>query len=209
MNLLTFWYSDNTSITAIPFQAESAGIALTTTGGFQPQLLAGISFFNGKASMGAGLFLDLPKLTATFSTLSHVNANCETANTSSSIENKALDIIYDTLTHIDASVDLGVGVIAEAEVDFGDYSFKDKDPYTVLSTDYALPTACISFDVGKKTFGVPSATSSGGAAGATGKTAVGAGLRDTNPLGQYGGVLGRGWIVVGMLGAVSACFVLF
>ena len=162
--------------------------------------------------MGAGVFLDLPKLTATFSTLSHVNANCETANTSSSIENKALDIIYDTLTHIDASVDLGLGVIAEAEVDFGDYSFKDKDPYTVLSTDYALPTACVSFDVGKKTFGAPSATSSGSAAGAAAKAAGhsgGAGLRDTNPLGQYVSVLGRGWIVMGMLAAVSACFMLF
>ena len=162
--------------------------------------------------MGAGLFLELPKLTATFSTLSHVNANCETANTSSSVENKVLDIIYDSLTHIDASVDLGVGVIAEAEVDFGDYSFKDKDPYTVLSTDYTLPTACVSFDVGKKTFGVPSATSSGGAPGATGKTAghsIGAGLRDTNPLGQHSSGFGRGWIVIGMLGAVSACFVLF
>ncbi len=159
--------------------------------------------------MGAGLFLDLPKLTATFSTLSHVNANCETANTSSSVENKALDIIYDTLTHIDASVDLGLGVIAEAEVDFGDISFKDKDPYTVLSKDFALPTACVSFDVGKKTFGAPSATSSGSAGGKTAGHSGGAGLRDTNPLRQYGSVLDRGWIVMGMLAAVSACFMLF
>ena len=162
--------------------------------------------------MGAGVFLDLPKLTASFSTLSHVNANCETANTSSSVENKALDIIYDTLTHIDASVDLGLGVIAQAEVDFGDYSFTDKDPYTVLSKDFALPTACVSFDVGKKTFGAPSATSSGSVAGAAAKAAGhsgGAGLRETNPLGQHGSVLGRGWIVMGMLAAVSACFMFF
>ena len=158
--------------------------------------------------MGAGLFLDLPKLTATFSTLSHINANCETANTTSSIENKALDIVYDTLTHIDASVDLGLGVIAQAEIDFGEYSFKDKDPYVLLSTDFSLPTACVSFDAGKKTYGVPSATgSSGGAAG--GKTAGGAGLRDRNRIGLFGGGLGRGRIVGGLLGAVTACFMLF
>ena len=159
--------------------------------------------------MGAGLFLDLPKVTATFSTLSHINANCETANTTSSIENKALDIIYDTLTHIDASVELGLGVIAEAEVDFGDYSFKDKDPYMLLSTDFSLPTACVSFDVGKKTYGVPGATSSSSGGAVSGKTGGGKGLREMNPLGWYGGGWGRGWIVGALLGGVTGCFMLF
>ena len=161
--------------------------------------------------MGAGLFLDLPKLTASFSTLSNVNANCETASTTP-VENKTLDVVYDTLTHIDASFDLGLGVIAQAEVDFGDYSFKDKDPYMLLSKEFALPTACVSFDAGKKTFGVPSATSSFGAGatgGAGGKKGGGAGLRDRNLIGLFGGGLGRGWIVGGLLGAVTACFMLF
>ena len=110
-----------------------------------------------------------------------------------------------------------MGVIAEAEVDFGDYSFKDRDPYTVLSTGFALPTACVSFDGGKKTFGVPSATSSGGSgsvaasaiAKAAGGHSGGAGLGDRNLIGQYGGVLGRGWTVMGLLGGVSVCFMLF
>ena len=99
-------------------------------------------------------------------------------------------------------------------MDFGDYSFKDKDPYTVLNTEFALPTACVSFDVGKKTFGVPSATGSGSVvASAIGKAAGGhsggKGLRDRNPFGQFGGVWERGWIMVGLLGAVSGLFMLF
>ena len=164
------------------------------------------------ARAGTGVFLDLPKLTTTFSTLSHVNAACETANTSSSTANKALDFVYDTLTHIDASVDIGLGVTAQAEVDFGDYSFVDNAPYTVLSKGFALPTACISFDVAKKAFGVPSATTTkGGTAGGAPNTAghaSGASVEAYNPFGRHTGISGRRWLMMPLLGIVSACFAL-
>ena len=66
--------------------------------------------------------------------------------------------VFDTLTHVDASVDLGLGLVAEVDVDVGGLSFQDDDPYSLLHTSYALPTACMSFDAAKKSYGAATAT---------------------------------------------------
>lgn len=80
---------------------------------------------------------------------------------SSKCENvTASNDIFDTLTHIDASVDVGLGLTADADVDIGGISFEDAAPYSVLQTSYALPTACMSFDAGAKSYGPATATPS-------------------------------------------------
>ena len=66
--------------------------------------------------------------------------------------------VFDTLTHVDASVDVGLGLVAEADVDVGGLSFQDGEPYSLLHTSYALPTACMSFDAAKKSYGAATAT---------------------------------------------------
>lgn len=139
-------------MTALPFQAGVPNLALTAIGGFQPQLLLGISFFEGKGTAGAGIFLDSPLLTSTLSTVHHVSSKCENAT--------ANNDIFDTLTHVDASVDVGVGLTAEADVDIGGISFGDAAPYSVLQTAYALPTACLKFDAGAKSYVPATATPS-------------------------------------------------
>ncbi|KAL9066955.1 MAG: hypothetical protein Q9161_007199 [Pseudevernia consocians] len=202
-------FSD-TNVTALPFQATLPNLALNAVGGFKPQLLLGISFFSGKGTAGAGIFLDAPVLTSTISTVSHVDSKCENV-TNSAVANGIIDDVFDTLTHIDASVNVGLGLVAQAELDVGEYSFKDNAPYNLAETSFALPTACMSFDAGAKSYGPASATSSAtGSATATqghsgGKSGA-AGV--VNPFGAQGAGL-RGMVVVsGLMVVGSVCFVL-
>lgn len=175
-------------MTALPFQAALPNLALTAVGGFQPQLLLGISFFSGKGTAGAGLFLDAPLLTSTLSTVSHVTSTCENV-TGNAVANGIINDIFDTLTHVDASVDVGLGLTAQAEVDVGDYSFRDNKPFSLLETSYALPTACMSFDAGAKSYGPASATGSASATTGHNGGKSGAVAGAINPFGAQG----AGW----------------
>ncbi len=131
--------------------------------------------------------------------------------TNSAVANDIINDVFDTLTHIDASVDVGLGLVAQAELDVGEYSFKDNKPFSLIETSFALPTACMSFDAGAKTYGPASATSSAtGSATATkghsgGKSGA-AGV--VNPFGAQGAGL-RGMVAVsGLMVVGSVCFVL-
>lgn len=53
-----------------------------------------------------------------------------------------------------------MGITAEADVDIGGISFGDAAPYSVLQTSYALPTACLRFDAGAKSYLPATATPS-------------------------------------------------
>lgn len=109
-------------------------------------------------------------------------------------------------------MDVALGATAQAEVDLGDYSFKDAAPYNLLETAYALPTACMSFDAGAKSYGPATVTTSAtGSATATkghdgGKS--GAAGAAVNPFGTQG----AGWrgtmAVSGLVVVGSVCFVL-
>lgn len=57
-------------------------------------------------------------------------------------------------------MDIGLGLTAEADVDIGGVSFGDAAPYSLLETSYALPTACMSFDAGAKSYVSATATPS-------------------------------------------------
>ena len=152
-------YSDNTAITTIPFQA-GADLELVTTGGFSPHLLLGISFFDGEAEAAAGAFLNLPTVTVTVAAVSDVNSKCESASNSSTTD-KVLDDVFDALTHVNASVDVAMGLLAELEV-FPDAKIL-REGYTtgitLVSTDFPLPTSCISFDRDAKSFVSPTVSS--------------------------------------------------
>ncbi|KAK3169421.1 hypothetical protein OEA41_008804 [Lepraria neglecta] len=182
---LTSPHSDKITLTALPFQATIPSIALTFATGFSAQLLAGISFFSGSANVGAGLFLNFPTLTASFS---------------------------------EEGVEVALGVDVEVDVQLGAVVVRNDLPYTALSTGYSLPTACVSFDPGKKTFGVPTTTPLSSTVSATAtatatKGADGAGGKGTSgaspAFGERMPGLGRVGSVAGLLVAVSFCFMMF
>lgn len=183
-------------MTALPFQAQLPDVSLTVAGGFIPQLLVGVSFFGGDAIAGAGIFLNAPSITTTFSTVSHVNSKCENV-TNNAIANDVINDIFHTLTHIDASVDLQLGVTADAQVSLGDYIVKDDKPYAVLDKSFSLPTGCISFDGSAKTYGpAPTSTSTKVPGPKSGASAI------SNPLGGQND-FGRVLVIAGLIGVVS------
>lgn len=151
-------HSPDTKISAIPFQAEFDSISLTVSTSFTPQLLLGISVFDGLGSAGAGIFFDLPTVKATVSQVAHVDAKCDpiaNASTAGDIN----DDIFGSLTNIVPEVDFDVGLVAQAELRGGLITLDDVAKLTAAQTAFMLPTACISFDASAKTYGA-AATSS-------------------------------------------------
>ena len=96
----------------------------------------------------------------------------------------------------------------------GDYSFEADAPYTVLEKSFALPTACMSFDAGARSYGPASATSA--AAGGSGTAAAGKGHSGgksgaaavLNPFGAQGAGLRGMMAVSGLMVVGSVCFLL-
>ena len=93
----------------------------------------------------------------------------------------------------------------------GEYSFGAEEPYEVLATAYALPTACLSFDLGKGSYGpatAAAASASGSAKSHEGGKSGGAGAGAVNPFGGRGvGVMGVMVAVSGLVFVGSVCFV--
>ncbi|KAI4124675.1 MAG: hypothetical protein LQ338_004675, partial [Usnochroma carphineum] len=142
----------NSQIHPLPFTASLASIALTISTSFHPELLLGISVLKG--TLGAGVFFNLPSVSATVSQVAHVNGKCESLPPSSNNNNNTssttvLEDVFGNLTHIEANVEFDVGVLAEVEVG----KLGAEDVYTVFNTSYAGPTACLMFDEGAKTLG--------------------------------------------------------
>lgn len=131
-------------------------------------MFLGASFLDDYVSLKAGAFLNLPTVSTTFKAVAGVNSDCEPANNS----NRANlgSGTFDALINVDAAVNVGIAVFAEAA--FGsnkpsqDNLQIDWNSVTTLTqTDYALPTACLSFDPAAKTFiaaAEAAATASGG-----------------------------------------------
>lgn len=193
---------EEASIKAIPFQAPSANVALTVKAGFIPQLLLGVAFFDGDATASGGIFLDLPSLTSTFSAVSHVNHKCENITNNPTANNVITDV-FDALTHIDAEVEIGLGVIAKANGKVGAYQVNDIASTVILTTQYALPTGCLSFDGHRKTYAPATPTSSGasGASGASG-TGVNGGpgpKSSASGIGKPFGELGPAKVALGLI----------
>ncbi|KAL8833849.1 MAG: hypothetical protein Q9170_004071, partial [Blastenia crenularia] len=116
----------NSQITPLPFSSTLSSISLTVTAAFRPELLLGISLLRS-ATLGAGIFFNLPTVSATVSQVAHVNAKCEpipnassnsttSASTSTASSAGGEEQMFDSLTHVDENVEFDFGILAEAEV---------------------------------------------------------------------------------------------
>ncbi|KAL8667459.1 MAG: hypothetical protein Q9202_000675, partial [Teloschistes flavicans] len=195
----------NTTISALPFTASVDNIALTLSASFHPQLLLGISILDMAASVGAGVFFNLPTVSTTISQVAHVNERCEAIPSSSgsnndsasALVNGVLEDVFGSLTHIEDSIEFDFGVLAEAEIKAIKGAAAD-GVVTVFNTSFPGPTACLSFNGEKKTLGpvkAAAATTKGGKGGkgasATGSSSSGAGSMRENSMAEMGGILGR------------------
>ena len=171
---------------------------------FRPTLLLGISLLDNEAFAGAGVFFNLPTVSATVSQVAHVNSKCEPITGNGTTSNSVLDDVFGSLTHIEENVEFDFGLVAEASLGVGGVD----DVYTVFNTSFPLPTACLSFDSDKSTLGPVTASGSGtqSGAGASGTAQGAAAAGAVNPLGQLLKATGRIEIVLGALLLVSVCF---
>ncbi|MCJ1465236.1 hypothetical protein MMC07_003852 [Pseudocyphellaria aurata] len=185
----------DTKISAIPFQAEFDSISLTASTSFTPELLLGISVFEDLGSAGAGVFFDLPTVKATVSQVAHVDAKCDPIANASTTGNIS-DDIFGSLTNIVPEVDFDVGLVAQAELKAFALTLDDLSKWTAVQTAFTLPTACISFDAGAKTYGAAGASATGGK-----KNAATAGI--VNPLMVLAGPYGRPEAAMIVLAVVS------
>lgn len=182
----------NPQLSALPFQAQIDNLNLTVSVGFSPQLLLTANVLKKSGEISAGAFLDLPKLTATFAQVDHVDDKCNPTNDTDTYK----DFISNSLTNIVPSVDLGVGVLAGVKLDVGPIDLIDENAIkTIFSTGYPLPTACLSFDKAKKTYGAAAAAAAT-ATGKTGSKSDAAGLRHDGRLcGTSFMLVAVGWIM--------------
>lgn len=187
-------------------------IALTLSAAFAPELLSGLSVFEGAGTAGYGVFLNFPTVSATLSQVANVNSKCEPVPiASSSGTTNATADFFASLTHLTPAVNMSVGVIAEAEVHAGLFALVEQKPFTAFQTGFPLPTACLNYDAQAKTYGpasavVASATASAGGKGLPGGAKGAATGGKSNPLESVVGTWGRVQTTAGVLAAVSACF---
>ncbi len=139
-----------TQITALPFQAAVDSVNLTIGAAFTPQLLLTIGILDNSISASAGAFLDLPKISATVSKVNHVNESCDPI----SPNEDAKDYSFDSLTQIIPKVDADIGVLAKVDEKLSGIK-PEGLRYTAWNKTWTLPTACFSFDAGKKAYVVP------------------------------------------------------
>ncbi|KAL8872059.1 MAG: hypothetical protein Q9174_002240 [Haloplaca sp. 1 TL-2023] len=160
------------SITALPFTTAIQNIALTVSAAFRPQLLLGVSILSSSASLGAGVFFNLPTVSATISQVAQVNSKCEplpignmTSNASTTVDDILQDV-FGSLTHVEPAVGLDFGVLAEANLGISNSREVGlQNVVTIFNTTFPLPTTCLSFDPEKSTLGpVPAMATAGGEA---------------------------------------------
>ncbi|KAL9021479.1 MAG: hypothetical protein Q9185_001376 [Variospora sp. 1 TL-2023] len=205
---LTSNRSQGSQITALPFTAGIDNIALTVSASFRPELLLGISVLTG--TLGAGIFLDLPTLSATIAQVADVNSRCEPLpdtnpinstfppSNTTDIVNGFLDDVYSSLTHIKPAVEFGIGVLAQGEVAM----LGGEVAATLFTTGLPLPTACLGFDREAGTLGAVMATSTAAAEEEDGRgTTVGG-----TSAAEKGFRVGRMEVAGGFLFAVGVCF---
>lgn len=163
--------------------------------------------FDGHGEAGAGVFLDLPQIKATIAQVNNVDSECNPVANASSQGNNIIDDIFGSLTNIVPEVDFDVGLVAQADLQGGGFTFGPKPArYTAFSIHSTLPTACLSFNAQSKTFGSPTATSSGndgkGKDGTKGAATVGV----VNPFAGIVNRYGRLQVTIGVLAFMLGCF---
>ncbi|KAI9718259.1 MAG: hypothetical protein M1812_004249 [Candelaria pacifica] len=144
---------ERSKITPLPFQASTGEVALNFSIGFRPELLLGINLLQGRGKAGAGVFFDLPKLVVEVSQVTSSDKNCTPIKTTSNTIQGTLANSFGNLTHIVPSVELAVGVELEAAFQQGNFKQDIETDYTAYATTFTLPTACLSYDKAKSSFG--------------------------------------------------------
>ncbi|KAI4093395.1 MAG: hypothetical protein LQ344_002983 [Seirophora lacunosa] len=185
----------DSQITALPFTAGIDNIALTVSASFRPEILLGVSVLTD-VTLGAGVFFDLPTVSATVSQVTDVNARCEPlppTNATSLVDGFREDV-YGSLTHLEPAVEFGIGVLAQGEVGV----FDGEALLTLFNTSLPLPTACLSFDREAGTLGAVMATTT-----AAGKDAT---ASETSAA-EKGFRMGRMKVALALLLGVGVCFV--
>lgn len=140
----------DTTATALPFQAGIDDISLTFAAAFKPEVLLGISVLNGQGLAGAGVLLSLPYIEAKISQVANVDHLCNPLSTTNN--NLLQTDNFTSLTNIVPKAVLDLELIAQAEVRAGSFRLDDAAAFTALSQEIPLPTACFSYDPEKKTF---------------------------------------------------------
>ncbi|KAH7074224.1 hypothetical protein FB567DRAFT_611130 [Paraphoma chrysanthemicola] len=140
---------DETSITEIPFQASVDVNKAVIDVSLRHQIQAGFFFDSVSASIGMGVYLDLPRYRAEFEKVEGVDENCTTLAMSQS-ENKGLaQELLTNAYNITPSVNWQVGVAGEAKL-FGvgpDIGFAFGN-----GTIDNLPSTCLMFNQTSKTY---------------------------------------------------------
>jgi hypothetical protein len=171
--------------------------------------------------MEAGVFLCLPALSVSISSLSNVNAHCESVNSSSSITG-FLSHVFPNLINIVPSATLDIGLYASAtlavpailethvpEVNFG-------TSMALVGTSFALETACLSWDSNATAFVEPTFTpttsntaaaptgSESGSSGSGGQKNFGTQLREQSPFAKNTGIIYAMALILGFIFELAA-----
>lgn len=155
--------SQDTTFSALPFQAAQGVTNLLFTLSFTPEFLLGITSPVGGVTGGVGMFMNLPQLAVNITQLDEVDENCDPLPQSDDDDedsegdtlDSTLDKLVGNFTNIVASAELNLGAFIEAEIALGGVERSTGLEVTVASTIFTLPTACLAFDEENGSYGSP------------------------------------------------------
>ncbi|KAL2359016.1 hypothetical protein RJZ56_008153 [Blastomyces dermatitidis] len=135
---------------------------------FRPEVLLGVNSLIGGTTGGVGAFFTIPSINVKVEQLKNVDGKCNPLPTSSALpgddddddddeKNRipTLEDLIGNFTNIVPTVELNVGVLAELEIGIGAFQKKLEADHTIISKEFALPTACLAFNQEKKSFASP------------------------------------------------------
>ncbi|OJD25405.1 hypothetical protein ACJ73_03230 [Blastomyces percursus] len=155
---------DRTKLSSFPYQAQvPTGFEFNIS--FRPEVLLGVNSLIGSTTGGVGAFFTIPSITVKVEQLKNVDGNCNPLPTSSALPGgddddeksriPTLEDLIGNFTNIVPTVELNVGVLAELEIGIGALQKKLEADHTIISKEFALPTACLAFNQEKKSFASP------------------------------------------------------
>ncbi|KAG8528991.1 uncharacterized protein KY384_006680 [Bacidia gigantensis] len=167
----------STKLTPLPFQSQHSPFNLTISVAFQPELLLTVALLSEGSSVAAGAFFDIPRLSATISELDQCPAPASSSSppfpTTSSSSNSGKGHYL----NIQPEIELDTGVLVNANLALPNkkFSINEAVTKTLASTAFPLPTTCLSFDGGAKSYkAVETGASTGTGTGSTKATGTAA-----------------------------------
>ena len=149
---------------------------MTLSTSFRPKLVLSANFL-GLGRGDIGVFLDLPQVGVSITQVREVNSKCE--KSSLNLTNIVDKILDGNLTHIVPTAAIRLGIEEEWVVP----GFSTHGPeIELLSTQFPLPTFCLSYDADQKALVTPTPLISDIIAGINSGEKKGDGARLENPL---------------------------